>query len=341
MWLKLFKGLAIAVDLGTANTLISFEGRILLNEPSIIVLDTISKRLVAFGNVALPMHEKTNENFKTIKPLRDGVIADFSAAEMMITAYVAKVRKTIKSPFTSSFTMLFSVPTGITEVEKRAVRDSALSAGASEVLMVFEPVASAVGAGLNVRSSEGIMLVDIGGGTTQVALISLSGIVLEKSIRSAGNSFNTDISNFIKKYHNLVIGERTAEAVKFKMGLASCLIPGEEEKIEVIGRDLVHGIPKSVKISNSDVIQSIEKSLLKIEESILHVLDKTPPELASDLHENGIYISGGGALLRGLKERLENRIGLNINIVEDPLTSVIKGNSIILLEKEKYSSLIF
>ena len=336
----MFRQLSLAMDLGTANTLISYEGRILLNQPSIIALGTVSKQLIAIGNEALLMHEKTNHSIKTIKPLRDGVIADFSAAEIMIKSYVAQVRKSFKFPFFSSFTLLFSVPTSITNVEKRAVRDSGFNAGASEVLMVYEPVASAVGAGLDVRSPVGMMVVDIGGGTTQIALISLSGIVIEKCIKAAGNTFNSYILSFFKKQQNLLIGERTAEAVKIKLGLASSKHGGDKE-IEVIGRDLLFGIPKSVKISHSDVISSVDKSLVKIEESILQVLDNTPPELASDLHQYGIHISGGGALLKGLKERLSERLGLKIILVEDPLNAVIRGASIILKDRERYASLIF
>jgi rod shape-determining protein MreB len=340
MKLKLFKELSLAIDLGTVNTLISYEGRILLNQPSIVALCTKSKQLIAVGDKALLMHEKTNYNVRTLKPLRDGVIADFSAAEMMIKSYVAQVRKSIKSPFFSSFTILFSVPTCITDVEKRAVRDSGFNAGASEVFMVYEPVASAVGAGLDVRSPEGMMVVDIGGGTTQVALISLSGIVIEKSIKTAGTTFNSDILSFFKKQQNLLIGERTAEAVKIKLGLALSE-SGGDKNIDVIGKDLLFGIPKSVKIFHSDVISSFDKSLVKIEESILQVLDNTPPELASDLHQYGIHISGGGALLKGLKERLSERLGLKIILVEDPLNAVIRGASIILKDRERYASLIF
>jgi rod shape-determining protein MreB len=335
----LFRQLSLGMDLGTVNTLISHEGQILLNQPSIIALSTESKQLIAIGNEAMLMHEKTNHSIKTIKPLRDGVIADFSAAEIMVKSYVAQVRKSIKSPFFSSFTILFSVPTSITDVEKRAVRDSGFNAGASEVLMVYEPVASAVGAGLDVRSPEGMMIVDIGGGTTQIALISLSGIVIEKCIKTAGNTFNSDILSFFKKQQNLCIGERTAEAVKIKLGLASSKLDCDN-KLEVIGRDALFGIPKSVRISHSEVISSIDKSLVKIEESILQVLDETPPELASDLHQNGIHISGGGALLKGLKERLSEKLGLKIIVVEDPLNAVIRGASVILKNKEKYASLI-
>ncbi len=341
MRLRLLRQLAIGVDLGTANTLISLEGKILVNEPSIVAIDPVTNKLLASGSIAMLMHEKTGTTIKTIKPLRDGVIADFSAAELMIKSFTNQIRKTSKNLIFSSYTMLFSVPTGITDVEKRAIKDSAVNSGASEVLMIYEPVASAVGAGLDVMSAEGILIVDIGGGTTQVALISLAGIVVEQSIRTAGNTFNNDIIYYIKKEYNLLIGERTAEAVKIKIGTVLVDLDGDDTMFEVIGRDLLSGIPKSVKISFSETALALDRSIAKIEESIIKVLENSPPELSSDIHLNGLYISGGGSLLRGLKERLGNKLGLKVMVVDDPSNSVIKGTSIILNDMKKYSSIIF
>lgn len=342
MRLRLLRQLAIGVDLGTANTLISLEGKILVNEPSIVAIDSVTNKLLASGSTAMLMHEKTGTTIKTIKPLRDGVIADFSAAELMIKSFTNQIRKTSTNLIFSSYTMLFSVPTGITDVEKRAIKDSAANSGASEVLMIYEPMASAVGAGLDVMSAEGILIVDIGGGTTQVALISLAGIVVEQSIRTAGNTFNNDIIYYIKKEYNLLIGERTAEALKIKIGTVLVdLDGGDDTMFEVVGRDLLSGIPKSVKISFSETALALDRSITKIEESIIKVLENSPPELSSDIHINGLYISGGGSLLRGLKERLGNKLGLKVMVVDDPLNSVIKGTSIILNDMKKYSSIIF
>jgi len=341
MRLRLFSRLAIGVDLGTANTLISLEGKILLNEPSIVAIDPVTNQLLATGSITMLMHEKSGTAIKTIKPLRDGVIADFSAAELMIKSFTNRISKESKNLIFSSYTMLFSVPIGITDVEKRAIRDSAVNSGASEVLMIYEPMASAVGAGLDVMSAEGILIVDIGGGTTQAALISLGGIVVGQSIRTAGNTFNNDIAYYIKKEYNLLIGERTAEALKIKIGTVLVDLDEDDTEFEVVGRDLLSGIPKSIKISFSETALALDRSIAKIEESIIKVLENSPPELASDIHINGFYISGGGSLLRGLKERLGEKLGLKVILVDNPLNSVIKGTSIILNDKKKYSCLIF
>lgn len=338
---KFTRGVAIGVDLGTANTLICFNDKILINEPSIVAVDAATNELLAFGSVAKMMHEKTNRAIKTIKPLRDGVIADFSGAELLIKVLVNQINVKSINPFFPSLTMLFSVPTGITEVEKRAVKDSGINAGASEVIMIFEPIASAIGAGLDVSSPEGILIVDIGGGITQVALIALSGIVIEQSIKTAGNTFDNDIINFFKKEYSLLIGERTAEEVKINMSTISLKGNNENGGLNVIGRDLLSGIPKSVKIHFDDFIIAIEKSILRIEETILKVLENSPPELASDIHLNGIYVSGGGALVMCLEERLKIKLGLKVKVVDDPLISVIKGISMVLKDRKKYSSIIF
>lgn len=338
---KVLKPIAIGVDLGTANTLICYNGKILVNEPSIIAIDALTKVLLASGNEAKAIHEKSNQSIRTIKPLKGGVIADFSGAELMIKTFVDQINIKKRYLFFSSLTMLFSVPTGITEVEKRAVKDSAINAGASEVIMVFEPLAAAIGAGLDVSSPEGILIVDIGGGTTQVAIISLSGIVLSQSIKIAGNAFNYDLQNYFRKEYNLLIGEATAESVLLKKGNVLLDLVTKEEGLKVVGRDLISGVPSSVTIFSSDITLAIEKSMLRIEDAILKVLENSPPELASDIHVNGIYLSGGGAMLNGLKERFSSKLGLKVHIVDDPLSSVIKGTSHVLKERAKYSSIIF
>ncbi|MCR9080920.1 MAG: rod shape-determining protein [Cyclobacteriaceae bacterium] len=338
---KFSRGFSIGIDLGTANTLISSGDKILVNEPSIVAVDGQSFQFLASGHEAMLMHEKTNSvSIRTIKPLRDGVIADFSAAEMMIKSFVSKVRKRENSLFFSSFTMLFCVPTGITEVEKRAIRDSGTNAGASDVLIMYEPMAAAVGSGLEVQSPEGVMIVDIGGGTTGIAIISLSGIVLEQSVRIAGNSFNQDIIDFLKKQYNLLVGERTAERVKKEIGAVIFDLENPIEEIDVVGRDLLTGIPRSIRLGYQEIASALDKSISRIEEAIIKVLENAPPELASDIHINGIHLSGGGALLRGIQTRIRGKTGLIIHRVEDPLGAVVKGTSLVLKDRKKYASLL-
>lgn len=338
---KFRRGLALGIDLGTANTLISCGDRILINEPSIVAVDGHTSQLLASGEEAMLMHEKTNSmSIRTIKPLRDGVIADFTAAEMMIKSFVGKVRKKENHLFFSSFTMLFCVPTGITEVEKRAIRDSGTNAGASEVLIMYEPMAAAVGSGLEVQSPEGVMMVDIGGGTTGIAIISLSGIVLEQSVRIAGNSFNQDIIDFLKKQYNLLVGERTAERVKKEIGAVVYDLEDSEQELDIVGRDLLTGIPRSIRLGYQDIASALDKSISRIEEAIIKVLENAPPELASDIHINGIFLSGGGALLRGIQKRFAGKTGLAIHRVEDPLGAVVKGTSLVLRDRKKYATLL-
>lgn len=341
MFSKFKKGIAIGIDLGTANTLISSGDKILVNEPSIVAIDGKTHALLASGNEAMLMHEKTNNiSIKTIKPLRDGVIADFTAAEMMIKSFVNRIKKKENNYFLFSFSMLFCVPTGITEVEKRAIRDSGMNAGAGEVLITYEPIAAALGSGLDVQSPEGVLIVDIGGGTTGIALISLSGIVLEQSVRIAGNTFNQDIIDYLKKQFNILVGERTAERVKKEIGAVVLDLEPNVEDIDLVGQDLLTGIPRSVRVSYQDIASALDKSISRIEDAIIKVLENAPPELASDIHFNGIYLSGGGSLLRGIEQRLSHRIGLKINRVNDPLGAVVKGTSLILNNKEKFASLI-
>ena len=335
------KEFAIGIDLGTANTLISFGEKILLNEPSIVALDGNTNKFIASGNEALLMHEKTSGmNVRTIKPLRDGVIADFTAAELMIKSFVSQVKKKRAGFIFSSCTMLFCVPTGITEVEKRAIRDSGANAGARNIFITYEPIAAALGSGLDVLSPKGVMIVDIGGGTTGIAVISLSEIVLEHSLRVAGNSFNQDIIDFLKRKFNLLVGERTAEHVKKEIGSVDYDLEESLDQIEVSGRDLLRGVPRSISLSYKDVFNALDKSIFRIEEAILKVLENTPPELASDILKNGIHLSGGGSLLRGIEKRLAAKTGLATYRVENPLMAVVKGTSMILKDRKKYSSLL-
>ncbi|HEX7457012.1 MAG TPA: rod shape-determining protein [Ginsengibacter sp.] len=326
----------IAIDLGTANILIIHNDVVVVNEPSIIALDRNNpKNVLAVGKKALMMHEKTNESIKTIRPLRDGVIADFNAAELMIREMIKKIYPK-KPMFPPSWRMMICIPSSITEVEKRAVRDSAEQAGAKEVYLIHEPMAAALGIGIDVEEPVGNMIIDIGGGTTGISVVALAGIVCDQSIRIAGDEFTADIMEAIRRYHSLLIGERTAEQIKIQVGAAMKDIDNPPEDMAVYGRDLVTGIPKQITVTYQETAEAMDKSIFKIEEGILKALETTPPELASDIYRRGLYLTGGGALLRGLDKRLAAKIKLPVHIADDPLKSVVKGTGLALKHYNSY-----
>ncbi|WP_066758867.1 rod shape-determining protein [Crocinitomix algicola] len=320
----------IAIDLGTANTLIIMNDKVAVDEPSIVAKDIQSGAIVAIGKQAQQMHGKTHKLIETIRPLKDGVIADFESAEQMIRGMI-KMIHTGNRLISPSLRMVVCIPSGITEVEKRAVRDSCEHAGAKEVYLIHEPMAAAIGIGIDVEEPMGNMIIDIGGGTSEIAVIALGGIVCDKSIRVAGDDFTTDIEEYMRRQHNILVGERTAEQIKIEVGSAlTDLGDKAPAPFAVRGRDLMTGIPKEISITYSEVAHALDKSISKIEEAILTALEMTPPELSADIYKTGIYLAGGGSMLRGLDSRISEKTKLPIHIAEDPLRAVARGTSIAL-----------
>jgi len=328
----------LAIDLGTANTLIIENDEVVIDEPSIVAINRVTKELIAVGNRAMRMHEKTHEDIKTIRPLKDGVIADFQAAESLIKGLIEMTGT--KRRFFTHLKMVICIPSGITEVEKRAVFDSADHVDSKETYLIYEPMAAALGIGLDVEEPEGNMVIDIGGGTTEIAVIALSGIVTDQSIRTAGDEFTNDIIDFMKRKHNILIGERTAEQIKINVGSALRELENPPDPFAVNGRDLLTGIPKQVVTSYIEVAEAIDKSIAKIEEAVLKALEDTPPELASDIYKKGLYLTGGGALLRGLDIRIAEKTKLAVHVAPEPLKAVVRGTGMALKNTHKYTFLI-
>ena len=337
-WFSLSK--EIAMDLGTANTIIISDGKIVVDEPSVVALDRHSERMIAVGDKAKMMYEKTSPEIRTIRPLRDGVIADFNACEQMMRGLIKMVHKSNRL-FTPSLKMVIGVPSGSTEVELRAVRDSAEHAGGREGYLIYEPMAAAIGIGLDVLAPEGNMIVDIGGGSTEIAVISLGGIVADKSLRTAGDDLTYDIQEYMSRQHNVKVSERMAERIKINVGAALTDL-GEEapEDYIVHGPNRITALPMEVPVCYQEIARCLEKTVAKIEAAILQALEETPPELYADIVHNGIYLTGGGALLKGLARRLTDKINIPFHVAEDPLHCVAKGTGVALKHIREFSFLM-
>ncbi|MDR3236201.1 MAG: rod shape-determining protein [Prevotellaceae bacterium] len=317
----------LAMDLGTANTIIIHNDKIVVDQPSIVAIDQNTGKTIAIGETARQMHGKTHKNIKTVRPLRDGVIADFEAAEQMIRGMI-KMIPTKSRLFTPSLRMVICIPSGSTEVEIRAVRDSADQAGSREVHLIHEPMAAALGIGVDVEAPIGNMVVDIGGGTTEIAVISLGGIVCNMSIRVAGDDFTSDIQQYMRQQHNLKVGEGTAEEIKIRVGSALTELESPPDDYSVRGPNLMTSLPVEIPVNYEEIAHCLDKSLMKVEAAIMTVLEQTPPELYADIVGNGIYLTGGGALLRGLDKRLKEKINIEFKVVENPLLAVARGAGI-------------
>ncbi|MCB4799905.1 rod shape-determining protein [Neotamlana laminarinivorans] len=330
----------IAIDLGTANTLIIHNDKVVVDSPSIVARDRVNNKIIAVGHEASLMQGKTHENIKTIRPLKDGVIADFDASEQMISMFIKNIPALKKKFFTPALRMVICIPSGITEVEMRAVKESAERVNGKEVYLIHEPMAAAIGIGVDIMQPKGNMVVDIGGGTTEIAVLALGGIVCDKSVKIAGDVFTNDIVYYMRTQHNLYVGERSAEKIKIQIGAATEDLEVPPEDMSVQGRDLLTGKPKQVSISFREIAKALDKSILRIEDAVMETLGQTPPELAADIYNTGIYLAGGGSMLRGLDKRLSQKTDLPVYIAEDPLRAVVRGTGITLKNLTKYKSVL-
>lgn len=330
----------IAFDLGTANTLIIHNDKVVVDAPSIVARDRTTGKIIAVGREAAMMQGKTHENIKTVRPLKDGVIADFDASEKMINMFINDIPALKKRWIKPSLRMVVCIPSGITEVEMRAVKESAERVNGKEVYLIPEPMAAAIGIGVDIMQPKGNMVVDIGGGTTEIAVIALGGIVCDRSVKIAGDVFTNDIVYYMRTQHNLYVGERTAEKIKIQIGAATDDLEVPPDDMEVQGRDLLTGKPKQVEASYREIAKALDKSILRIEDAVMETLSQTPPELAADIYNTGIYLAGGGSMLRGLDKRLSQKTDLPVYIAEDPLRSVVRGTGICLKNLNKYKSVL-
>ena len=317
----------LAIDLGTANTVIFMKDKIVVDEPSIIAIDMNTKKPMAIGERARLMHERTNPNIKTIRPMKDGVIADFQAAEHMIRGFIKMINSKRSSLFTPNLRIVIAIPSGSTEVETRAVRDAAEHSGGRDVYTILEPMAAAIGIGLDVEKPSGHMVVDIGGGTTECAVISLGGIVWNESLKVAGDVFTSDIQQYMRQQYNIKIGEITAEEIKIAVGAAIPELETTPEPYIAKGPNLMTAYPVEVPVTSMEIAHCLDKSLAKLESTIIKVLEQTPPELYADIVKEGIYLSGGGALIRGLDKRLSDKLKIPFHVAEDPLRAVARGTN--------------
>ena len=330
----------IAIDLGTANTLIIHNDKVVIDSPSIVARDRVTGKIIAVGKEANMMQGKTHENIKTIRPLKDGVIADFDASEQMITMFIKSIPALKKKFFTPALRMVICIPSGITEVEMRAVKESAERVNGKEVYLIHEPMAAAIGIGVDIMQPKGNMIVDIGGGTTEIAVIALGGIVCDKSVKIAGDVFTNDIIYYMRTQHNLFVGETTAEKIKIQIGAAIEDLDNAPEDMSVQGRDLLTGKPKQVDVSYREIAKALDKSIQRIEDAVMETLSQTPPELAADIYNTGIYLAGGGSMLRGLDKRISLKTDLPVYIAEDPLRAVVRGTGMALKNINKYKGIL-
>lgn len=330
----------IAIDLGTANTLIIHNDKVVIDSPSIVARDRITGKIIAVGKEANMMQGKTHENIKTIRPLKDGVIADFDASEKMLQMFIKSIPALKKKLFTPALRLVICIPSGITEVEMRAVKESAERVNGKEVYLIHEPMAAAIGIGVDIMQPKGNMIVDIGGGTTEIAVIALGGIVCDKSVKIAGDVFTNDIIYYMRTQHNLFVGETTAEKIKIQIGAATEDLDSPPDEMSVQGRDLLTGKPKQVDVSFREIAKALDKSIQRIEDAVMETLSQTPPELAADIYNTGIYLAGGGSMLRGLDKRISLKTDLPVYIAEDPLRAVVRGTGIALKNLNKYKSIL-
>jgi rod shape-determining protein MreB len=330
----------IAIDLGTANTLIIHNDKVVIDSPSIVARDRVSGKIIAVGKEASMMQGKTHENIKTIRPLKDGVIADFDASEKMISMFIKSIPALKKRLFQPALRLVICIPSGITEVEMRAVKESAERVNGKEVYLIHEPMAAAIGIGIDIMQPKGNMIVDIGGGTTEIAVIALGGIVCDKSVKIAGDVFTNDIVYYMRTQHNLFVGETTAEKIKISIGAALEDLETPPDDMSVQGRDLLTGKPKQVEVSYREIAKALDKSIQRIEDAVMETLSQTPPELAADIYNTGIYLAGGGSMLRGLDKRISQKTDLPVYIAEDPLRAVVRGTGMALKNIPKYRSIL-
>ncbi len=329
----------LAIDLGTANTLIVYNDEVVVDEPSVVAINVQTGQLEALGSKAHAFIGRTNPNLRTIRPLRDGVIADFNATELMLRGMIRKI-KTRGSLFSPSLKMVICIPSGSTDVAIRAVRDSAEHAGAREVAMIFEPMAAALGAGIDVEAPDGNMIIDIGGGTSEIACISLGGIVCSQSIDVAGDVYTNDIMEYVRQQHSVRIGERTAEEIKCKIGAAVPELEDAPEDFVVTGPSMLTGLPQTITLSYNEIAYALDRSLAKLDAALMKVLQEMPAELYTDVVKNGIYLAGGGALIKGLDRRLSKKTGIAFHIAEDPLRAIVRGTNIALKNIDHFTFLM-